>query len=193
MSKKLLAVIGLAALIAVSAGVITYVGTSNNQSDVTQPTSAAATEPLTDPTPESEAEVTQATDPPTQDDTQEATQPTDSSGRDTHDLASILTTAGSYRIAAVYRHTDGAVCSAREVFGKSHASCYLLFKDSGIFELCVNPSAGEIRRGTYLIYDTVISVRYDSGTGSEFTVLMNSSGGIDYIVVNYGDYDVYFG
>lgn len=177
MSKKILAVIGLAGVIALSAGVITYVGTSNHPDPA--PTEAATEAPTTAPTV-----------PPTAVPTEPVTQP--ATENDLHGYGKILTASGAFRVERVYDHVRRSESSPREVFGRSYSSCYLLFRD-GYFELCVNPSSGEIRRGTYHIFDDVISVRYDNGTGTEFNIVTNSSGGIESIIVNYGDYDVYFG
>lgn len=186
MSKKALAIVGLAGVIALSAGVITYVGNSPLRGPDADPTTAAVTEA---PTAVIVDTPTDATLAPTEPDTQPPTE----GNHDGYGYASILTSAGSYHIAKVYDHVAGSESTPREVFGKSYSFCYLTFRGDGTFELYLNPASGEIRSGTYRVYSDVISVAYQNGTGSEFTILSSGSGGIDYIVVNYGDYDVYFG
>lgn len=177
MGKKFLALIGLIAVIALTAVFISYLGSSKQPDPA--PTEEATDAPSTAPT---QAPTESRTEPVTE----------HASENDIHGYGKILTSAGSYRVERVYDHVRRREATPREVFGKSYSSCYLLFRD-GYLELCVNPSSGEIRRGTYHIFDDVISVKYQNGTGSEFNIITNSSGGIDSIIVNYGDYDVYFG
>ena len=114
-------------------------------------------------------------------------------GNDTYNYADDLVSTTSYNISRIIDHTNGDECTPREVFGKFYYYCYLSFKSDGTFELCLNPSSGEIETGTYRIYDDVLSIEYADGTGTEYTIISDNEGGIDCIIVNYGDYDVYFG
>ena len=99
----------------------------------------------------------------------------------------------SFKIKRVVDHTNGDECSPREVFGSSYYSLYLNFDSDFNFELYLDMSTEEARHGSYEIYGDTISVVYDDGVGSEYRVLLNDAGGIEYIIVNFGDYDVYFG
>ena len=112
---------------------------------------------------------------------------------DVYGYADVLNSSGTYHIIRVIDHTTSELCTVREVFGSMHNQCYLSFGADGSLELCLNPAAGEIRKGVYKVYSDVISVEYDDGSGSEFDLVADGFGGVEYIIVNYGDYDVYFG
>lgn len=189
MSKKVLVIIALAVVIAVSGGVVTYMSTTGGGRSA-DPTSAE-----TLPNENVQNDNTQNDILPSETDQTDDARPTSSSGSgsgDSYGYADALIQAGTYRIARVVDHVEGGDASAREVFGKLYSYCSLAFYDDGSFDLCINPTSGEIRRGTYQIYGDVIAVVYDNGAGSEFDVISNDYNEIVYIVVNYGDYDVYF-
>ena len=197
MNKKIAAIVGLAAVIAASGGLISMNAGRDRGADsdpASGQTYAAVTEADAAPEETSFADTGAAglTEAP---DETEAVQTEDTeadAGGDVNGCSGIL--AGSrYSVMRVYDHSVGTEVTAREVFGRYHASCYLSFGYDGSFELCLNPSAGEIRRGSYKVYGDVIFAEYDSGSGSEFTVYPDGSGGIESILVSYGDYDVYFG
>ena len=76
--------------------------------------------------------------------------------------------------------------------GEDYAVCYLVFSEKKTFEMCLDPASGSIRTGTYEIYDDVVSVSFDDGGGSEYDLLFDEDGNITHVIVNYGDYDVYF-
>ena len=191
MNKKILIIVSLAVVIAVSGGVIAFVATHNSKEAdteiiaptaavpasavlVTEEVTAAATEPSAVPV-VTEQIVTEVAD------------------NDPYGYTDLLCAAGTYRVKRVYDHAQDCEVTAREVFGKLYSYCSLRFYPGGSFELCVNPTSGEIRRGSYAVYGNVISANYDSGSGTEFTIASENPGQIDYIIVNYGDYDVYFG
>jgi len=88
-------------------------------------------------------------------------------------------------------HTNGEQVSPRVVFGESYTDCFAEFNADGSFSMCINPSAGIIRTGTYQIYGDTVSVEYDD-VGSEYKILTDAYGTIEYLIVNNGDYDVYF-
>ena len=79
------------------------------------------------------------------------------------------------------------------MFGEDYKYCYAAFDADKTFEMCLDPTAGTIRKGTYEIYGNVVSVVYEDGSGSEYDILTDESGNITHVIVNYGDYAVYFG
>ena len=201
MNKKWLAVVGLAAVIAVSGGVIALTGGEQHprgaDADPTVSDSTYADASVSDDdqpdAPADTAANTAETDPDVTEATESATSVRSDPGNDVNHYSEVLQSTTSYNIARVIDHTNGDECTPREVFGKLYYYCYLAFKSDGTFELCINPSSADLETGTYRIYDDVISIEYADGTGSEYSIISDNEGGIDYIIVNYGDYDVYFG
>lgn len=198
MSKKIVAIVGLAAAIAVSTGVITFTSGHKRGTDgdpvgrETASYTADATEEPYDGVDQDDYDNTDPVDFTASEDVTEG-QPAADPGGDVNGYSDDIVSVESYNISRIVDHTTGAEVTAREVFGKLYYYCYLAFRSDGSFEMCLNPVADELRTGTYKIYGDVISVEYSDGAGSEFDVISDSSGGIDYIVVSYGDYDVYFG
>ena len=201
MNKKALVIVGLAGIVALSTGVITYIGTQNSRGSdkalvesTEQPAYAEYTDidtTLTDVDPEdlpTDAEADTASE--VEDKTEEST---DAVNTDIHGYTNVISSAGTYRIRRVFDHTNGNEVTAREVFGQLYSYCSLSFDADGHFDLCISPTSGEIRRGSYKIFDDVISVTYDDGKGAEFGIITDTPGEIGFILVNYGDYDVYFG
>ena len=92
------------------------------------------------------------------------------------------------------KHTDGKTdetLSPRVVLGSSYSEYYLSFDDKSGFELYLS-SLGEIREGSYEVYDSVISVTYSDGKGAEFKIQRDDSGNLSGIIVPYGEYNVLF-
>lgn len=201
MTKKWLAVVGLAAVIAVSGGVIAITG-NQSHSGGTEPSVPAIsyTDDQQDDTDDNVdtddvtevSDETEADDPVTATEKDDKKEDNDPVVSDVNGYSDDLITTTSFSIARIIDHTDGSECTPREVFGKLYYYCYLSFKSNGEFELCINPSSGDILTGEYCLYDDVISIEYADGTGSEYTIISDNEGGVDYIIVNYGDYDVYF-
>ena len=193
MNKKVLAIVGLAAVIAVSTGAITLSGSGGHirgaDGDPVN-TDTVSTDTGADDVIQDDATPTEYNDVQ---DSSENDISTENTGNDIYGYADDIVSVESYNIARIIDHTTGDECTAREVFGKLYYYCYLAFKSDNTFELCLNPVADEIRKGKYAVYGDVISVEYEDGVGSEYTVISDNNGGIDYIIVNYGDYDVYFG
>lgn len=209
MSKKALIIVGLAVAIAAATGVY-FAGSSLN-------TRGANSDPLTDTSSSidtssasngADAIAAEATDydvveaPTTDiDNNDEQTEVEQASVDNSNSTAidsdselvlSADTITGYLTISKVIDHTTGREQSPRVVFGTSYSDCYLRFDASGSCALYVNPSSGEVQKGTYHIYDNIISVLYDSGIGTEYTLFTAADGSIDYIIVNSGDYDIYF-
>lgn len=194
MNHKAMVIVGLAGVIAMSTGVITFVSTRDSRGSDAALASENATEAAyvayndtqtVDDFQPTESEMTE-------DESQQPTEQTQGDA-DINGYTAALTSSDIYRVRLVYDHTTGGEVTAREVFGKLYSYCSLQFYSGGNFEMCINPTSGEIRRGAFKVYDDVISVIYDDGKGAEFSIIADSPGDIDYILVNYGDYDVYFG
>lgn len=192
MTKKIITIVCMAVVIALFTGAITFFSSGCGKDDDSDPTlTVVPTEDVTAPDdPATEAPDETEAIIPTE---AETDAPTEAVDPDSHGYTAILSSAETYRIRRVYDHTVGGEVTAREVFGKLYSYCSLTFADDGTFELCINPNSGETRRGTYMVYDDVISAEYDDGVGTEFRIITDGSGEIDSILVNYGDYDVYFG
>ena len=103
-------------------------------------------------------------------------------------------TTTNFEIEYIIDHTTSQQVSPRVVFGSSYnvADNYIKFDSNGSFEMYLSGYFNNTKKGTYKLYDNVISVNYDDGTASEYDVTYTDSGVISYIIVNYGDYDVYF-
>lgn len=186
MNLKALAIVGVAGALMLSAGVISGCGNHDTDSDATD----APTAPVVVSESVTEAPGDADETLPTEIETQ---QPTAVEDNDPNGYSDILASSGTYRVRRVYDHASSGEVTAREVFGQLYSYCSLSFDSDGSFELCINPTSGEIRRGSFAVYGDDISVEYDDGKGSEFRIINDAPGEIDYILVNYGDYDVYFG
>lgn len=99
----------------------------------------------------------------------------------------------SYTVQRVILRDSGEEQSMGLVFGKYASLCYLKLYDDGTAELCVNPSAGTSRRGEFTVKDDRMYVDYGGVEPAEYPVLYADGGGIETIIVPYGEYDVYFG
>ena len=190
MNKKILAIVGMAVVIAAAGGVATLTLSNNNdRAGESSPTSSSSqlvdTDSPTDSSTEAIADTEAATEAP-------ADAPETVSDDPEIGYAQYLTTSENFYISRVVDHTTSEECTIREVFGTVYRYCFLRFTSSDRFELCLNPVSGETRAGSYELYGDLISVEYDDGSGSEFTIIPGDDGGIGYIIVNYGDYDVYF-
>ena len=195
MSKKALVIVGLAAVLAVSGGAISIAGSNSSKPVEGGSNTVAATDAPDNVAPEDNVTPTDSPTEAVQDETSAEVEDNTVSldGDDKYGYEDDIVSVDSFGVSTIIDNTDGRVCTAREVFGNLYYYCYLAFKSDGTFELCVNPVAGEIRKGRYSIYGNVISVLYNDGSGAEYDIVSNASGDVDYIIVKYGDYDVYFG
>lgn len=100
----------------------------------------------------------------------------------------------NFTIERIVDHTTNEEVSGRVVFGKSfnQAENYIAFDSGGNFEINLSGYLDQPRKGTYTEYDNIIYVEFEDGKAAEYTVNYTDDGTISYIVVNYGDYDVYF-
>ncbi len=100
----------------------------------------------------------------------------------------------SFKISRVVDHTTGEEVKPRVVFGAGFNvdSNYIKFDSSGNFEIFFSGYFTEVKKGTFVEHDDLIFVEYTDGNAAEYEIKYNADGIISYIVVNYGDYDVYF-
>lgn len=211
MNKRVLVIVGLALIIAVSGGVVALNSGNNNDKNKADASSSTASEvdngsgsqephdntpdngssePFVDGTTDVETntdadfiEETQVVEAPTTyDGTVEPSVPYDEQ---------IISDTMSVKF--VVDNRTGAEASPRVVFGADYESCYIAFSPNKTFEMCIDPTSGSTRTGRYEIVNDIVSVTYDDGTGSEFDILVDEMGNITHVIVNYGDYSVYFG
>lgn len=104
----------------------------------------------------------------------------------------IVTT--NFTISRVYDHTLNKDVSPRVVFGSGYNpnENYIIFDSSGKFEIYLSGYFNNKKTGTFTQYDDIIYVEYTDSTAAEYDIEYNESGVISYIIVNYGDYDIYF-
>lgn len=99
-----------------------------------------------------------------------------------------------FSIEQVVDHTTDEIVQPRVVFGSGYNPYenYIKFSTDGDFEIYFTGFSNEVVYGTYTEYDDVIYVEYEDKTAAEYDIIHNSDGIISHIIVNYGDYDVYF-
>ncbi len=112
---------------------------------------------------------------------------------DLSDNTAIVATT-NFTIGKIVDHTTNEEVEGRVVFGKSykHEENYIKFNDEGYFEIYLNGYLDNVTKGTYTEYDDIIYVEFEDGTAAEYDVKYSENGIISYIMVNYGDYDIYF-
>lgn len=211
MNKKVLVIVGLALIIAVSGGVIAL-NAGNSDNTKKSADSSSAVSGTNDGVDESSQQDQEPDDSDTKADVGDETAAEDTSDdfpKDEATQAVVPTTyAGTVEpsvpfddqiisqtlhVKFVVDNSTGAEESARVVFGKDYELCYIAFSPNKTFEMCVDPASGATRTGSYQIVGDVVSVTYDDGTGSEFDILVDEAGNITHVITNYGDYSVYFG
>ncbi|MBE6823813.1 MAG: hypothetical protein E7513_00550 [Ruminococcaceae bacterium] len=103
-------------------------------------------------------------------------------------------TSTNFSIEKIVDHTNGEQVQPRVVFGSGFNinDNYIRFDTDYNFELYISGYLNSTTKGTYTQYDDVIYVEYEDGTSAEYDVTYTTEGVISHIVVNYGDYDIYF-
>ncbi|MBQ8058074.1 MAG: hypothetical protein IJ275_07065 [Ruminococcus sp.] len=162
-----------------------------NSSDKQKATSAIISEQYLDEDMGDEEYIIDAKEEETQE-TEEATGyiPSDSDLAD--NTAEIATT--NFSIGRIVDHTSGEEVQGRVVFGKgfNQSENYIKFNENGYFEIYLTGYLDEAKKGKYTEYDDIIYVEFEDGKAAEYDVEYTDSGLISYIMVNYGDYDIYF-
>lgn len=211
MNKRVLVIVGLALVIAISGGVVALNAGNNTEKNKSNASSATSSEvdnggdsqDEQDNAPDNESSdplVDEATTDETNTDadfteeTQEVQAPTTFDGTVEPSVPydeQIISDTMNVRF--VVDNRTGAEVSPRVVFGADYESCYIAFSPNKTFEMCIDPTSGTTRSGQYEFFNDIVSVTYDDGTGSEFDILVDEVGNITHVIVNYGDYSVYFG
>lgn len=209
MSKKILVVVGMALIIAVSGGVIALNSNHKDTNKQSASSSAIASSDENIGNDISEGSDNSSSDVITEDEsTDENVTDNDENFDETQAVEAPTSYDGTVEPAVPYdeqiisdtmyikfvvANSTGAEASPRVVFGKEYDACYIAFSPNKTFEMCVDPVSGDTRSGTYEIVNDIVSVTYDDGTGSEYDILVDEAGSITHVIVNYGDYRVYFG
>lgn len=212
MNKKVIAIIGLAIVIAVSGGAIAL-NAGNKDSGKKSADSSSAVSDANDAAADNDQDVNDVPDEdlkdvPDEDDT-EAAGASDEIPQDPTAQAAPTSYDGTVEpsvpfddqiisqtmhVKFVVDNSTGAEASPRVVLGKDFSLCYIAFSPNKTFEMCLDPVSESTRTGTYQIVGGVVSVVYDDdGSGSEYDILVDEEGNITHVIVNYGDYSVYFG
>lgn len=191
MAKKVtIIVLSVILVLAVGAGAFLYLSSSDNN-DKTEETFAthevyldedkSEQDYIIDTTEKTETEATQYSDDfiPSDDNLSDNT-------------VDVVTT--NFTIERIVDHTTGEEVSGRVVFGKSfnQDANYIVFDSNGNFEINLSGYLDEAKKGKYTEYGNIIYVEFEDGKAAEYNVKYTDDGIISYIVVNYGDYDVYF-
>ncbi len=100
----------------------------------------------------------------------------------------------NFTIERIVDHTTNEEVSGRVVFGKSFNKNenYIKFDSASNFEINLSGYLDKPTKGTYKTHDDIIYVEFEDGKSAEYDVKYTDNGVISYIIVNYGDYDVYF-
>lgn len=100
----------------------------------------------------------------------------------------------NFSIQRVFDHTINEEVHPRVVFGSQYnkSDNYIKFDSQGNFQIKLSGYLDDVTVGTYTQYDDIIYVEYKDGTAAEYDVVYDDSGIISHIIVNYGDYDIYF-
>ncbi len=103
-------------------------------------------------------------------------------------------TSTNFSIEKIVDHTTGEQVQPRVVFGSGFNinDNYIRFDTDYNFELYISGYLNSTTKGTFTQYDDIIYVEYEDGTSAEYDVTYTDDGVISHIVVNYGDYDIYF-
>ena len=208
MTKKALIIVGLAAVLAASTGVVFATNSNTHQRGadgdpeiaVTGSTSSAAdpsgddnysvesTLNSSDIDDTSYIEETTASADITQSDVTEQNQTSDDG-----DSSFQVAPSASYSIVRVIERESGEEQSPQLVFGKYFSSCYLTLYNDCTAEICLSPSTGKSEKGTYSIYGNTMYVDFGDDRMAEYSVVFGDNSSISYIIVGSGEYDVYFG
>lgn len=114
--------------------------------------------------------------------------------KDLADNTTDIATTNFFSIGRIVDHTTGEEVQGRVVFGKGFKpdENYIKFNADGYFEIYLSGYLDQVATGKYTKYDDIIYVEFEDGKAAEYDVEYTENGIISYIMVNYGDYDIYF-
>ena len=126
--------------------------------------------------------------------TEEKTEEYKPADKDLADNTPDISTTNFFSIGKIIDHTTGEEVQGRVVFGKGFKADenYIKFNADGYFEIYLTGYLNEVKKGEYTQYDNVIYVEFEDGKAAEYDVEYTENGIISHIMVNYGDYDIYF-
>ena len=197
MSKKALIIVGLAAVIAASAGIVLSSGgnshprsTDGDPAASTQSSSIAASDIFSDDASGQDYEASNTVESIAVVSGEISSVNSDYTGSIDNDKAHVPT--ATYSIKRVVEHNSGDDVSPQLVFGKYFGGCYLTLYSDSTAEICLNPSTGTSEKGSYSISDSVMSIDFGKDRAAEYNIVYGDNG-IENIIVGSGEYDVYFG
>ncbi len=106
--------------------------------------------------------------------------------------ADVVTT--KFTIERVYDLSLQQEVQPRVVFGTGYKQSdnYIKFDTNGNFEMYLSGYLSTTTVGTYKEYDGFIYVEFENGTAAEYDIVYDDAGLISYIIVDYGEYEIYF-
>ena len=106
--------------------------------------------------------------------------------------ADVVTT--KFTIERVYDLSLQQEVQPRVVFGTGYKQSdnYIKFDTNGNFEMYLSGYLSTTTVGTYKEYDGFIYVEFENGTAAEYDIVYGDAGLISYIIVDYGEYEIYF-
>lgn len=193
MAKKVTAI--LVSLFVVAGAVVgVYFYQQSEVSPASQATEAtAATEVYLDESLEDEDYVVEESDETEaaafDDDDNDFVPSDDSLANNTDDI-----TTTKFTIERVYDLSTKQDVQPRVVFGSGFRASdnYIKFDSQGNFEMYVSGYLSETTVGSYEEFSDFIYVEFEDGTAAEYDIEYDDSGVISYIIVDYGDYEIYF-
>lgn len=209
MSRKVLVIVGLAALVAASTGVAFASNHHGKKSDDNiSPTVAVADAPVDEDTASSDSDAvnidtTGETVTPSESSDSVATEAYDGPLIDGHPIEpsypqeelpeSQASLNDSYTIKRVVDVESGEDVSPQVALGKFFSECYLNTYTDGTVEICLNPNTGEVKKGVYSIYNDILYVSYGDDRIEKYPIIYTDNAVVDSIIVTDGPYDYYFG
>lgn len=197
MSKKALIIVGLAAVMAASAGIVLSSGgnshprsTDGDPAASAQSSSIAASDDLSDGGPGQDHESSNIVESIAVVYGEISSVNSDATGSIDNDKAHVPT--ATYSIKRVVERNSGDEISPQLVFGKYYGGCYLNLYSDSTAEICLNPSTGISEKGSYTIAESTISIDFGKDRAAEYSIVYGENR-IENIIVVSGEYDVYFG
>ncbi len=99
----------------------------------------------------------------------------------------------TYAVLRVLDAESGEEVSPQVALGKYYSGCYMSTFTDGTLELCLNPSAEITRKGIYSIYNDILYVDYGNNEIEKYPIIYSHDAVVDSIIVSDGTYDYYFG
>lgn len=103
-------------------------------------------------------------------------------------------TSTNFTFEKVIDHTTGEQVAPRVVFGSgfSMTDNYIKFNSDGSFEMYLSGYLPKTTKGTYVEHSDFIYVEFEDGKVYEYDIKYDDNGIICYVIVDYGDYSIYF-